>query len=165
MDDEDGGQLAPEPEQEHAEAENGGLPGLAEKLEHLFAVVPKPSGGRYSNETAAAALAGYGVKVSSVHLSHLRTGRRNNPSARLLGALAQLFGVEIGYFFDPAIERKANADLETLKRMAASGGHGVMARGVSSKNIKHLEAILNAIREETRKDVEREHAAGEDDES
>ena len=38
--------------------------------------------------------------MSGVHLSHLRANRRDNPSARLLAALAELFGVPISYFFE-----------------------------------------------------------------
>ena len=132
--------------------DSGGVPGLAEKLEHLFTVVPKQSGGRYSNESAAQALSEAGVKVSAVHISHLRTGRRNNPSARLLAALAALFGVEIGYFFDSAVEEKANADLAALRALADAGTQNVMLRaGVSSQNLKHIDTILNAIRADMEK--------------
>lgn len=132
--------------------DSGGVPGLAEKLEHLFTVVPKQSGGRFSNESAAQALSEVGVKVSAVHISHLRTGRRNNPSARLLAALAALFGVEIGYFFDSAIEQKANADLAALRALADAGTQNVMLRaGVSSQNLRHIDTILNAIRADMEK--------------
>ncbi len=132
--------------------DDGGVPGLAGKLEHLFSTVPKPSGGRYSNESAAQALAAVGVKVSAVHISHLRSGRRNNPSARLLAALAALFGVEIGYFFDPALESKTNEELASLRALSEAGMQGMMLRsGVSSKNLKQIDAILSAIRA----DVER----------
>src|SRR3954464_13774078 len=89
---------------ERRDASEPGVAGLSPKLEHLFAVVPRPDGGRYTNETAAQALAEAGVRVSSVHLSPLRSGRRHNPSARLLAGLAELFGVPIGYFFDSAVE-------------------------------------------------------------
>lgn len=133
-------------------ADDGGVPGLAAKLEHLFTTVPKPSGGRYSNESAAQALATAGVKVSAVHISHLRSGRRNNPSARLLAALAALFGVEIGYFFDPELESRTNDELAALRALSQAGAQGVMMRsGVSTKNLKQIDAILSAIRE----DVER----------
>ena len=69
-------------------ASGEGMPGLAEKLNHLFATVPAPTrSGVYSNDTAARALEERGVTVSGVHISHLRSGRRDNPSARLLAAL------------------------------------------------------------------------------
>src|SRR5215203_6460988 len=98
-----------------------GLPGLADKLNHLFATVPAPTkSGLYSNDSAAQALGERGVTVSGVHISHLRSGRRNNPSARLLAALAELFGVPIGYFFDPTMENRINSDLEALTALQDS---------------------------------------------
>jgi transcriptional regulator with XRE-family HTH domain len=132
--------------------DDGGVPGLAKKLEQLFAVVPKESGGRHTNESAAQALTEAGVKVSAVHISHLRSGRRNNPSARLLAAIATLFGVEVGYFFDSAVEEKTNADLARLRALADSGAQNVMMRsGVSPKNLKYLDQILNSIRTDLEK--------------
>lgn len=125
-----------------------GVAGLSPKLEHLFAVVPRPTGGRYTNETAAQALAEAGVKVSSVHLSHLRSGRRNNPSARLLAALAELFGVPFGYFFDPAIEEQVNSEFSTLAALHDTRVKGLMlrAQGLNRQDFKKLEDVLEQIR-------------------
>lgn len=147
------GNVSSEGDAERREEVEPGLPGLSSKLEHLFAIVPRPDGGRYTNETASQALAAAGVRVSSVHLSHLRSGRRNNPSARLLGAIASLFGVDIGYFFNSDVEDRANAELAALRKLSDAGVKGVKMRsGVSDKNLKHIDAILDAIRE----DIERE---------
>ena len=126
-----------------------GIPGLAEKLNHLFATAPAPTrSGRYSNDTAAEALAAYGVTVSGVHLSHLRANRRDNPSARLLAALAELFGVPISYFFDTSTEDTINAELETLTALRNDQIKHLMqrAQGVSPRGLKHLEGILDQIR-------------------
>jgi transcriptional regulator with XRE-family HTH domain len=125
-----------------------GVPGLSPKLEHLFAVVPRPDGGRYTNETAAQALAEAGVRVSSVHLSHLRSGRRNNPSARLLAGLAELFGVPIGYFFDSAVEERVNDELATLMALHDTRVKGLMlrAQGLNRQNFQKLEKVLEEIR-------------------
>jgi len=69
-----------------------GLPGLADKLNHLFATVPRSTTSTrpHSNESAAEALQQYRIRVTKTHLSHLRAGRRDNPSARLLSGIAQL---------------------------------------------------------------------------
>ncbi len=127
-----------------------GMPGLAGKLNHLFATVPGPGrSGRYSNDTAAAALAErYGITVSGVHLSHLRAGRRDNPSARLLAALADLFGVPIGYFFDSTVEDTINVDLEALSAIKDDRIRRLMQRahGVSPRSLEHLDGILDQIR-------------------
>ena len=126
-----------------------GMPGLAEKLNHLFATVPAPTrSGLYSNDTAARALEERGVTVSGVHISHLRSGRRDNPSARLLAALAELFGVPIGYFFDTTMEDRINDELEALSALKDSRAKTLMlrAQGVSPESMEHLEAILERIR-------------------
>lgn len=127
-----------------------GIPGLAEKLNHLFATVPAPTrSGLYSNDSAAHALEERGVTVSGVHISHLRSGRRDNPSARLLAALANLFGVPIGYFFDPTMEDRINDELEALAAVKDDRAKNLMlrARGVSPQSMDHLEGILERIRQ------------------
>ncbi len=125
------------------------MPGLADKLNHLFATVPAPTrSGLYSNDSAARALEERGVTVSGVHISHLRSGRRDNPSARLLAALADLFGVPIGYFFDTTMEDRINAELDALSALKDSRAKSLMMRsqGVSPESMEHLEAILERIR-------------------
>jgi transcriptional regulator with XRE-family HTH domain len=126
------------------------MPDLAEKLNHLFATVPGSGrGGHYSNDTAAEALQDrFGITVSGVHLSHLRAGRRDNPSARLLAALAELFGVPISYFFDSSVEETINADLEMLSAIKDDRIRRLMqrAQGVSPRSLDHLEGILDQIR-------------------
>ena len=125
------------------------MPGLADKLNHLFATVPAPTrSGLYSNDSAARALEERGVTVSGVHISHLRSGRRGNPSARLLAALAELFGVPIGYFFDTTLEDRINSELDALSALKDSRAKSLMlrAQGVSPESMEHLEAILERIR-------------------
>lgn len=127
-----------------------GLPGLAAKLNHLFATIPAPTkSGLYSNESAAQALGERGVTVSGVHISHLRSGRRDNPSARLLAALAELFGVPIGYFFDPTMENQINSELDALAALKDPRAKSLMlrAQGVSAESMEHLEGLINRIRQ------------------
>ncbi len=127
-----------------------GIAGLAEKLNHLFLTVAAPTRrGLYSNDSAAAALAERGITVTGTHISHLRTGRRDNPSARLLAGLAELFGVPIGYFFDPTMEDKLNAELGALAALRDSEARSLMlrAQGISPKGMEHLRGILELIRE------------------
>jgi transcriptional regulator with XRE-family HTH domain len=126
-----------------------GIPGLADKLNHLFATVPGPGrNGLYSNDTAAKALSDHGITVSGVHISHLRSGRRNNPSARLLAAIAELFGVPIGYFFDPDLEERVTAELGALTAMKDARAKGLMrrAQGLSPESLENLEAIMDRLR-------------------
>lgn len=126
-----------------------GIPGLADKLNHLFATAPGPGrNGRYSNDTAAKALGDHGITVSGVHISHLRSGRRNNPSARLLAAIAELFEVPIGYFFDPELEERVTAELGALTAMRDPRAKELMrkAQGLSAESMDVLEAIVDRLR-------------------
>jgi transcriptional regulator with XRE-family HTH domain len=130
-------------------ASGEGIPGLADKLNHLFATAPAPTrSGRYSNDTAAEALMQFGVSVSGVHLSHLRANRRDNPSARLLAALAELFGVPYSYFFDSDVQDTVDANLAALTALQNDQIKQLLqrAQGVSPRGLTHLQAILDQIR-------------------
>lgn len=89
-----------------------GLPDLADRLDHLFTTVRRP-GGRdlWSNEQAALELGRLRTPMSAAYLSQLRHGKRNNPSARHLDALATLFAVPITYFFDSGSADDTDHDL------------------------------------------------------
>ena len=86
----------------------GGVPNLAPKLQHLFRTIPQPEGrGFYTNDNMVQELANRGVPITVQHLSNLRNGRRDNPSARLLAEISDIFGVPISYFFDAeAVDRE-----------------------------------------------------------
>lgn len=127
-----------------------GIPGLADKLNYLFATVPRAvnTSQLHTNETAAMALEKYGIGVTKTHLSHLRAGRRDNPSAKLLAGLARLFGVPIAYFFDEEREREVNQQLATLVAMRDTRVKNLMTRahGVSQESLGQIEGILDQIR-------------------
>lgn len=131
-----------------ADEETGGLPHLAERLDVLFARVPRSNGHLYTNERAAEDLTEAGVSVTGAYLSALRSGRRNNPSARLLAAIADLFDVPITYFFDDEHARKVQEQLNTLASLRSAGVRGIVARsaGVSEDSIASLRALLEHLR-------------------
>lgn len=121
---------------------------LAAKLNRLFESIPQPDGSEYTNRAAAVALTDAGVSVSAQHLWHLRTGRADNPSFRLLDGIARLFGVPITYFSDPEVEAQVSAELTTLAALRAAGVKSLLnrAQGVSPQNMRHIEGILDQIR-------------------
>ena len=128
----------------------GGVPRLAEKLEHLFRTVPQADGTPYTNEAASRELGSrYGVTVTTTHISHLRTGRRDNPSAMLLNGLAQLFGVPLAYFFDPERERVVNEQLAALGMLREAQIKSLMMRPGSGDPaaLIALAEVLNRIKE------------------
>lgn len=126
-----------------------GLPGLAHRLDLLFRTVPSASGEFYTNESAAQELSASGVPVSGAHLAAMRTGKRNNPSARLIAAVAELFEVPVTYFFDAATARRVESQINVLTAMQSAGVQTLVARsaGLSETGIANLTAILEQLRQ------------------
>lgn len=138
--------MSEDEEQHHG----GGVPHLADRLNALFARVPQPGSTHlYSNERAAKELSAKGVKVTGTHLSLLRSGKRNNPSARLLAAIADLFDVPLTYFFDEHQAATINAELDLLAGLRDTQVRGILARaaGLSDSGRASLGAILDQIRQ------------------
>lgn len=94
-------------------------PTLADRLNHLFAVV-RPAGRArgYSNPEVAREVSARGdVQISPQYLWALRNGSRDNPTLKQLEALAEFFGVPAAYFLSD--ERAADID-EQLSVLAAA---------------------------------------------
>ena len=128
---------------------DGGVPGLADRLNHLFSTVPRPDGkGYWTNEQAAAAVSAAGTAMSDAYIGQLRNGKRNNPSARNLAAIAELFAVPVDYFFNPELSAKIDADLRLLTAVRDSGikGLALRAQGLSAETLAHLADIIEQVR-------------------
>lgn len=84
---------------------------LALRLDRLFRNVHPPGKKEYSNDAVAEAIrAAGGPGVTGAYLQQLRKGVKDNPSTRLLEALAAFFGLEsAAYFFQD--EEAAQVDL------------------------------------------------------
>lgn len=127
----------------------GGVPQLAERLNVLFSRVPRHGTNQpYTNDRAAEELTALGVSVSGAYLSLLRSGKKNNPSARLLAAIAELFEVPITYFFDAREAQRITEQLDALVALRNAGVEGIVSRaaGVSDAGIANLAGILEQIR-------------------
>lgn len=82
-----------------------GLPDFARRLNALFESTPDPETGRpFTNVTVAETLNNRGVGVTHAYLGQLRNGRKNEPSASLVGGLAQFFNVSADYFFGKLVQ-------------------------------------------------------------
>src|SRR3954454_15015886 len=139
-----GGQSVP------ADEEVDGLPHLAERLNLLFAHVPRTGGSElYSNDRAASDLAAAGISVTAGYLRQLRSGTPRHPPARLLAGIAQLFEVPITYFFDDDQADKITAQLQALTRLRAAGVRGIVARSgdLTSDDLNALGPLLEQIRQ------------------
>lgn len=122
---------------------------LALQLNHLFATVPRPDGRElWTNEDASAAITAAGVAMSAAYLSQLRTGKRDNPSARHLAAIASLLGVSMEYFFDPEVTAKIDADLRLLVAVRDAGVQAIAlrAQGLSEESLSGVAGMIEHIR-------------------
>jgi transcriptional regulator with XRE-family HTH domain len=95
---------------------------LADKINRMFEVMHPRERGPLSNEEAAAAINAQGrTTISASYLWLLRTGRRDNPGKHHLEALAELFGISPGYFFDDDTARTIDRELTLLAAMRDAG--------------------------------------------
>jgi transcriptional regulator with XRE-family HTH domain len=137
----------------------GGAGGLAEKLDRLFRAVaaperaPEGAGRReYTYREAAEAIrratGAAEPPVSPTYLWELRTGRRDNPTLRHLAGLAALFGVPPGYFFDDALSRGPDDELELLVALREPGVRELARRaaGLSPAALAALAGMVDHAR-------------------
>lgn len=132
-----------------AEQGEGGMPRLAAQLNKLFATVPRPDGATlWTNESAATALTAAGVTTSAAYLSQLRTGKRDNPSARHLAAIARLFQMPMEYFFDEDLAARIDADMQTLVALRTAGVENIAlrAQGLSPASLSGVADMIEHIR-------------------
>jgi len=86
--------------------------------------------------------------MSDGYISQLRNGKKNNPSARNLASIAELFAVPVDYFFNAETAEKIDADLRLLVAVRDSGVQGLAlrAQGLSSESIASLAGIIEQVR-------------------
>lgn len=90
---------------------------IAEKLNRLFEVL-HPAGGRpLTNRELAARVKEQGGSISQAYISQLRGGTRDNPTLEHLIGIASAFGVPPGYFTDPEVAERVDAELDRLVEM------------------------------------------------
>lgn len=118
-----------------------GIPRLAERIQHLYEVVPQPDGSPYTNEALATEVVALGVPASVAQIANLRSGRQSNPSALLLRGIAKVFGVPLDYFFDDDTEQAVKSELAAL--VALRSVQGVRLRG--DLDLDGLSQILKAF--------------------
>ncbi|TYB44306.1 helix-turn-helix transcriptional regulator [Actinomadura chibensis] len=95
---------------------------MARKVDYLFRRMHPEDRGPYSLQEAAAAIAELtGEKISHNTLWKLRTGKNDNPTKRVLEALATFFGVPPSYFFDDEVFRTVEEQIELLAMLRDTG--------------------------------------------
>ncbi|WP_207945497.1 helix-turn-helix domain-containing protein [Actinomadura sp. 7K534] len=98
------------------------VPSLAHKVDYLFRRMHPDGRGPYSLQEATGAIEELtGEKVSHNTLWKLRTGKHDNPTKRVLEALATFFGVPPSYFFDDEVFRAVEEQIELLTVLRDTG--------------------------------------------
>lgn len=88
---------------------------FAEKLNRLFEVMHPVGAGPFSTREIAARVKEQGGSISPAYLSELRNGIKTSPTLDRVIQLAQAFGVSAGYFTDPEVAARVDAELDKIE--------------------------------------------------
>ena len=134
------------------------LPDFGRRLSQLIERVPYDRGplGRHSDESLAQGCRELGVTVDRAHVSRLRRGLKDNPSAALVAALARVLGVDVRVFFaDDALIQRLVERIDDLPRAGGRPGPSVLdgtprtARPLDSPDgLPHFQDRLNLLIDE-----------------
>lgn len=122
---------------------------LAEKLDFLFRTVRRPGQREYTYEEVATAISrDQQEKISASYIWYLRTGQRDNPTIKHLGALAKFFGVPTAYFIDEPTGERVETELALLAALRDAGVRDVALRaaGLSSESLETIGDMISRIR-------------------
>lgn len=130
---------------------------LAHKLSFLFTKVRRDDGSEWTGKDVVAAVRARGIDLSASHLSELRRGVKENPTVRVLQALADFFEVRVAFFFDdPEAVAQVEADLELRAAMRDAQVQQVAARaaGLTGTQRAAFQRVLaQMLREEVARDA------------
>jgi transcriptional regulator with XRE-family HTH domain len=87
---------------------------VAQKLNRLFEVLHPPGARPLNNRELASRVKEHGGSISPTYISQLRSGARGNPTLEHLIGIASAFGVPAGYFTDPEVADRVDAELDRL---------------------------------------------------
>lgn len=121
---------------------------LAARLNHLFGRIPGPDRRLYTNVAAALELARSGTPVTAVYLGELRSGKKDNPSFKLLAGIARMFGTKLDYFTDPSYAAEVDRQINQLILARDHRIEAMMARAtdLSDQGIETIDSLIGHIR-------------------
>ncbi|MGW2641617.1 hypothetical protein [Streptomyces sp. NPDC001348] len=120
---------------------------LSVRLNRLFAVIHPKGRETYTSREVAKAITAYGVKVTAAQVEKLRQGSWDSPSAEQLEALANFFGVPVGYFINDEVASQVSADLDLLETLKCqgTGPRQIALRAVADLDEEALTALVPVI--------------------
>lgn len=124
-----------------------GTPSLSDKLKFLFATVRRPDKRKHTQEEVAAFIADRtGLKADRGYISALVTGARDNPSKKVLEALADFFDVSPAYFFDDSKSKAIMQQMELAVALRDGGAREVAARELLELDPDDVPMITEVMR-------------------
>ena len=124
---------------------------LARRLDHLFRTVyPAGRKGYTPADVAAAINEAAGERVTSgTYLWQLRTGRRDNPTYKVITGLAEFFGVSPTYFFEDATVGRGVLPAEVVAALADDAVRDIALRaaGLSEHSLDVIRQTVALARE------------------
>jgi transcriptional regulator with XRE-family HTH domain len=124
---------------------------LARRLDHLFRTVHPATRKPYTPADVAVAMnEAAGERVTSgTYLWQLRTGRKDNPTYKVLIGLADFFGVSPTYFFDDTTVEKGvlPPELVAALRDDAVRDIALRAAGLSERSLQVIAETVSLARE------------------
>jgi ESX-1-secreted protein regulator len=129
---------------------------LAEKLTWLFANVRRSNGRKHSpQEVADFVVERTGEPCSRGYITYLRNGDRDNPTKRVIEAIAAFFDISPAYFVDDEAAREIQAQLDLAVAMRVEGVRAValravttaLAAGATTIPVEGLHAVHDLIRQ------------------
>ena len=135
---------APVPSPREADAEDPprparapyAIPNLSARLNRLFAVMHPRGRKTYTSHEVAETLTAQGVKITAAQVEQLRHGTWDSPSAEQLEALADFFGVPVGYFVNDEVASQVSADLSLVETLKS---HGIGPRQIALRAVADLD--------------------------
>ena len=124
---------------------------LARRLDHLFRTIhPAGRKGYTPADVAAAINEAAGERVTSgTYLWQLRTGRRDNPTYKVITGLADFFGVSPTYFFEDAAVDRGALPAEVVAALADDAVRDIALRaaGLSERSLDVIRQTVALARE------------------
>jgi transcriptional regulator with XRE-family HTH domain len=123
---------------------------LASRLDHLFRTIhPGRAKPCTPADVAAAINDAAGEQVTSgTYVWQLRTGRRDNPTYKLLIGLSRFFGVSPTYFFDEAETERGTIPPEVALALRDDAVRDIALRsaGLSEQSLKAIADMVTSTR-------------------
>jgi transcriptional regulator with XRE-family HTH domain len=135
-------------------------PTFQSRLNHLIASVANEDGTPLTDRQVAQRIQGAGVSVTYQYINLLRSGRKTNPTFKIVQGLADAFGVPPGYFFDDSIyqqslrdlaQRRAADELDALANAPGAVQLAVKARGLGPHDLAAVMLFVDGLLEAERR--------------